>query len=118
VNDTILEESRKGNVVVYTEGTFGLLPYGLEIWLVDKPNIVIHGIWPLTETLPSEVAESVKKYPTYLVANDPKDVPKGWPLTLIASYPKGLRKDRTLRLYKIGSVATPSAFMSMPQIQQ
>lgn len=109
VNDFILKESYKGNVVVYTEGTFGLLPYGLEIWLVDKPNIEIRGIWPLTETPPQEVLESVKLHPTYLVANEPKDVPRGWPLTLLASYPKGLRSDRTLRLYKIEMVATSSA---------
>ncbi len=101
VSDFILQESGKGKVVVYTEGTFGLLPYGLEIWLVDKPNIKIHGIWPLTETPPMEVLESVKRNPTYLVANEPKEVPQGWPLTLIASYPKGLRNDRTLRLYRI-----------------
>lgn len=101
VSDFILEKSQKEKVVVFTEGTFGLLPYGLEIWLVDKPNIKIHGIWPLPETPPLEVIESVSQNSTYLVANSPDDVPKGWPLTLVASYPKGLRKDRTLRLYKI-----------------
>lgn len=106
VSEHIINESQKSKVVVYTEGTFGLLPYGLEIWLVDKPNIEIHGIWPLTETAPAEVLESAKIAPTYLVANQPSDVPAGWPLTLIASYPKGLRKDRTLRLYSV----TPASF--------
>jgi len=101
VSNFILEKSQKEKVVVFTEGTFGLLPYGLEIWLVDKPNIKIHGIWPLPVTPPPEVIESVSQNSTYLVANSPEDVPVGWPLTLIASYPKGLRKDRTLRLYKI-----------------
>lgn len=101
VSDFILEKSQKEKVVVFTEGTFGLLPYGLEIWLVDKPNIKIQGIWPLPETPPLEVIESVSQNSTYLVANSPDDVPKGWSLTLVASYPKGLRKDRTLRLYKI-----------------
>jgi len=102
VSDFILEKSQKEKVVVFTEGTFGLLPYGLEIWLVDKPNIKIHGIWPLPVTPPPEVVESVSQNTTYLVANSPEDVPVGWPLTLVASYPKGLRKDRTLRLYRIG----------------
>jgi len=101
VSDFILEKSQKEKVVVFTEGTFGLLPYGLEIWLVDKPNIKIHGIWPLPETPPPEVVESVSQNSTYLVANSPEDVPKGWPLTLVDSYAKGLRIDRTLRLYKI-----------------
>lgn len=101
VSAFIAKESEKGNVVVYTEGTFGLLPYGLEIWLVDKPNIEIHGLWPLTQAPPAEVVASAQAFPTYLVANQPGDVPNGWRLTLIASYPKGLRKDRTLRLYTV-----------------
>ncbi|MBI5620965.1 glycosyltransferase family 39 protein [Candidatus Gottesmanbacteria bacterium] len=99
--DFLLQESKKGSIAVYTEGTFGLLPYGLEIWLVDNPRIKIQGIWPLTQTPPPDVFASVKAGPTYLVANQPEDVPDGWPLTLIAFYSKGLRSDRTLRLYKV-----------------
>lgn len=101
VSEFVLRESQQGKVVVYTEGTFGLLPYGLEIWLVDKPNIEIRGLWPLAQTVPDEVLESASRSPTYLVANEPSDVPDGWPLTLVASYSKGLRTDRTLRLYRI-----------------
>lgn len=112
VNQFLLRESQKGKLVVYTEGTFGLLPYGIEIWLVDKPNIEIHGIWPLLTEPPPEVTESAKSYPTYLVANEPNDVPVRWPLTLVASYPKGLRKDRTLRLYKVETpIATNSSLL-------
>ncbi len=110
-SEFILKESQKGKVVVYTEGTFGLLPYGLEIWLVDKPNIEIHGLWPLAETPPPEVLESVKTSPTYLVANQPTDVPVGWSLSLVASYPKGLRRDRTLRLYKVEEVTPPNPLL-------
>lgn len=101
VKDFLLKESTKGKVVVYTDGTFGLLPYGLEIWLVDKPNIEIHGIWPVPTSSPPDVINSVMQYPTYLVLNQLEEIPKGWNLTLIASYTKGLRKDRSLRLYKV-----------------
>lgn len=102
VTGFILEESKKGKVVVYTEGTFGLLPYGLEIWLVDRPNIEIHGIWPLPDAPPSQVVESIKQYQTYLVMNEREDTPKEWNLSLVAQYPKGLRKDRSLRLFRVG----------------
>lgn len=101
VKDFLLKESEKGKVVVYTDGTFGLLPYGLEIWLVDIPNIEIHGIWPIPASSPPDVIKSVMQYPTYLVLNQLEEVPKGWNLALIASYAKGLRKDRSLRLYKV-----------------
>lgn len=114
VSDTLLQESQKRKVVVYTEGTFGLLPYGLEIWLVDKPNIKIHGIWPLPETPPPEVVDSVSQNATYLVANSPEDVPVGWPLTLVASYAKGLRKDRTLRLYRVETPVTTNSSILKP----
>ncbi len=101
VKDFLLKESMAGKVVVYTDGTFGLLPYGLEIWLVDRPNIEIHGIWPIPINQPPDVVNSVMKYPTYLVLNQLEEEPKEWNLTLIASYSKGLRKDRSLRLYKV-----------------
>ncbi len=101
VKDFLLNESTGGKVVVYTDGTFGLLPYGLEIWLVDSPNIEIHGIWPVPEAPPTDVLNSVMKYPTYLVLNQLEEVPNGWNLTLISTYYKGLRKDRSLRLYKV-----------------
>ncbi|MDP1721742.1 MAG: glycosyltransferase family 39 protein [Candidatus Gottesmanbacteria bacterium] len=101
VKDFILQESTKGNVIVYTDGTFGLLPYGLEMYLVDLPNIEIHGIWPIPDKAPLEVIESVKKFPTYLVLNELEVAPKNWNLTLVARYNKGLRKDRSLRLYTV-----------------
>lgn len=106
VKDFLLKESTKGKVVVYTDGTFGLLPYGLEMYLVDLPNIEIHGIWPIPATPPPDVLSSIMKHPTYLVLNQLEEAPKEWNLTLIATYYKGLRKDRSLRLY---TVALPPA---------
>lgn len=101
VKDFILEVSMKGKVVVYTDGTFGLLPYGLEMYLVDLPNIEIHGIWPIPPNPSPDVLSSVTNYPTYLVLNQLEEAPKEWNLTLLATYYKGLRKDRSLRLYKV-----------------
>ena len=102
VKDFLLNESAREKVVVYTDGTFGLLPYGLEMYLVDLPNIEIHGIWPVPVIPPPEVLSSATKYPTYLVLNQLEEAPKEWNLTLVATYYKGLRKDRSLRLYKVG----------------
>lgn len=101
VKDYLLKESLHGKVVVYTDGTFGLLPYGLEMYLVDLPNIEIHGIWPIPANPSPDVLTSVREYPTYLVLNQLLEAPKEWSLTLLATYYKGLRSDRSLRLYKV-----------------
>lgn len=101
VKDFILQESMREKVIVYTDGTFGLLPYGLEMYLVDLPNIEIHGIWPIPDAMPKEIITSVLEHPTYLVLNQLEEAPIHWNLTLVATYVKGLRTDRSLRLYKV-----------------
>lgn len=110
VNAYLLQESRNGPLTVYTEGTFGLFPASIEMYLVDRPNIEIHGIWPLPKTVPDTIAESAKDKPTYLVVNEMETTPD-WPLALIASYQKGIRKDRTLRLYRV--IALPAVETSL-----
>jgi 4-amino-4-deoxy-L-arabinose transferase-like glycosyltransferase len=45
VNTYLLAQSKKGKVTVYTDGTFGLLPYAIEIYLVDNPNMKIQGLY-------------------------------------------------------------------------
>lgn len=96
-------EAMKGKVVVFTEGTFGLMPYALEIYLVGNPNVEIHGIWPLPEMFPKEIEEAVGRYPTYFITNQRQEAPVGWPLELIGEYQKGNRVNRKLRLYRVGS---------------
>ena len=100
VNAFLLNQSRDQHITVVTEGTFGLLPYAIEIYLVNNPNITITGIWPLPAQIPESVAEAVKKEPTYLVVNK-DEVPIEWSATLLAQYQKGLRRDRYLRLYRL-----------------
>ncbi len=101
VNEFLLEQSKSGKVSVFTEGTFGLLPYAIEIYLVDHPNIEIRGIWPLPEEMPEEMLSRARDHPTLLVLNQSQVVPAKWPLELIAEYQKGNRKDRKLRLFRV-----------------
>ncbi len=100
-NAFLLSESIKGPITVYTDGTFGLLPYAIEIYLVDRPNITIRGIWPLPPDMPPEMLEQAQKEPTYFVLNQEQVVPLKWPLTLIAQYTKGTRVDKKLRLLQV-----------------
>jgi 4-amino-4-deoxy-L-arabinose transferase-like glycosyltransferase len=94
-------KAKEGPVAVYTEGTFGLFPYALEIYLVDKPNIHIEGIWPLPAVFSPAIIESAKHRPTYFVTNQTQDIPQSWPLELIGTYQKGTREGVFMRLYQV-----------------
>lgn len=94
-------ESYTQHISVFTDGTFGLFPYALEIYLVTNPNITIDGIWPVPDSMPQKVLDAVLKEPTYLVLNQKQTVPLGWNLTLLGQYEKGKRADQFMRLYKI-----------------
>lgn len=100
VNTFLLEEAKHGKILVYTEGTFGLMPYALEIYLIGNPNIKIQGIWPLPQVMPSEIGREAVRYPSYLITNQ-SQLPPPWPLTLLREFQKGNRTDRKLRLYQI-----------------
>jgi 4-amino-4-deoxy-L-arabinose transferase-like glycosyltransferase len=100
VNAFLAGEAKKGSIAVYTDGTFGLLPYAIELYLVDNPNVKIKGIWPLTQDPPEEMLTDALKKPTYMVFNQTQIMPL-WPMEKIAEYQKGNQKDRKLRLYKI-----------------
>lgn len=91
-------------ISVYTEGTFGLMPYSLEIYLVDNPNIKIKGIWPLPPVMPEEMTKDALTMPTYFVTNESQQAPAGWNLTLIGEYQKGTGAEpQKLRLYRVNA---------------
>lgn len=81
-------------IVVGTEGYFGTLPDGLQIYLNSVPNIVVIGVGVIIEDTPKSLIESVKAgNKTYLVVN--KSRFKGnadkQGFELIESFPKALR---------------------------
>ena len=64
-------EAGRGKIYVATQGTFGLMPYALEIYLVNNPNIKIDGYWPVGDVIPTKVIEESKKIPTYFLFYQP-----------------------------------------------
>ncbi len=83
------EKAKNQKIFVATEGTFGLMPYALEIYLKDNPNITIFGFWPVGEP-PVEMSRASKKMPTYVLFYQPcgsclysGDAPDTWPLKKI-----------------------------------
>lgn len=89
------EKAKKEKIYIGTQGTFGLMPYALEIYLVDNPNIKIVGFWPIGENPPKKLTDQSRIMPTFIVFYQPCDfcekvglAPKSWPLTLVAKYEK------------------------------
>lgn len=107
---TYLEaKAQEEPIRVYTEGTFGLMPYALEIYLVDHSNIKITGIWPIPSSPPEEMERDAASYPTFFVMNTTQVVPYGWPLTLVGEYKKGKSpQDKKLRFYRVNNPDTIS----------
>lgn len=69
--DFLREKSKKEKIYVGTEGTFGLMPYALEIYLKDNKNIKTQGFWPIGDTPPKEVLDNAKQMQTYFVFYQP-----------------------------------------------
>ncbi len=89
-------------IKIYTEGTFGILPHGLELYLDRKSSLItIEGVYPLDQIPPTSVLEYAKNNrETYLIINNTQlqSVPET--LELVVSYPK---RDPaySMRLYRV-----------------
>ncbi|HSW77146.1 MAG TPA: glycosyltransferase family 39 protein, partial [Candidatus Saccharimonadales bacterium] len=101
------EKSKTGKIYVGTEGTFGLMPYSLEIYLKDNQNIRTQGFWPMHALPPKEALESAKTVPTYFVFYQPCDVcpatgivPKSWQVKQVFQIAK-VEKGSYYTLYQI-----------------
>jgi len=88
-------------MTIYTEGTFGILPHGLELYVQGKTNkLTVTGLYPIGDIPPAiVVAQAYNNPETYLILNNTltQDVPAG--LELVASYDK--LRDNPMRLYRV-----------------
>lgn len=98
----LMNEATDKKIYIGTEGTFGLLPFALEMYLVDNPNVVIKGFWPLEHNLPKELVEASKKMPTYIIFYQPNNInpPDIEHLQLIQKTQEGKSK-YYYRLYRV-----------------
>lgn len=89
-------QNPKQKIVVGTEGYFGTLPDGLQLYLNDLPDITVIGTGLNFTELPSSLLESkAAGNKTYLVVNSsrlPVDA-SDLNLKLIAAYPKAFRPE-------------------------
>jgi 4-amino-4-deoxy-L-arabinose transferase-like glycosyltransferase len=69
--DFFAKEAENKKIYIATQGTFGLMPFAFEIYLIKNPNITIKGYWPIENKIPAEVIEESKKNPTYFFFYQP-----------------------------------------------
>ncbi|OGK64751.1 hypothetical protein A2313_02010 [Candidatus Roizmanbacteria bacterium RIFOXYB2_FULL_41_10] len=87
------QTSKHEQIYVFTEGTFGLLPYALDIYFPhDQPQVKFEARWPLKDEDLIYAQELSKKYPVYFVFHERREVPTEWPLQLVKKYPRYNKK--------------------------
>ena len=98
-------KAHNGKVFVGTEGTFGLMPEALEMYLITNKNIIIKGYWPL-DIFPKEAVLYASKMPSYFVfyQKDHIIIPSNFPLKLIFEVKQG----NTSSYYRVYQVIPPA----------
>jgi 4-amino-4-deoxy-L-arabinose transferase-like glycosyltransferase len=88
-------------VHVGTEGYFGSLPDGIQIYLQNYPNIKVYGVGLDFSSVPDDLASQAKSgIDTFFVVNSDRlkfDFEKDPGLTVVKSYPKAVRPDGTFQ---------------------
>jgi 4-amino-4-deoxy-L-arabinose transferase-like glycosyltransferase len=87
------KESVTKKIFIGTEGTFGMMPFALEMQLVNNPNIVLKGYWGFDKTLPDEALRYAKQMPAYFVFYQPNHRPQLdenlYPIKLVSKVQQG-----------------------------
>ncbi|MEK7111588.1 MAG: hypothetical protein AAB856_03270, partial [Patescibacteria group bacterium] len=76
-------------IFVGTEGTFGLTPAALNIYLKDNKNVEVKGYWPVDTSILelTEIANTGK--PTFLLLKDTQVPKPEWPVEIVGKWRKG-----------------------------
>jgi len=103
----LTKESANKKIFVGTQGTFGLMPYALEIYLHNNSNIEIKGFWPTNNDPPEEIIKKASVMPTYIIfyqycVDCPHTgvAPTPWPVSKIFQIEK-VEKNSFYTLYRV-----------------
>lgn len=95
------KEAKTKSVYIGTEGTFGLLPFALNIYFQGRVNPQITGFWPVNQdNLPEQVLNTSKTKKTFFLFNENQKEINNPKLHLVAKYPKGT-SNSYMRLYEV-----------------
>lgn len=110
IADTVRSEYQNEpnkKIIVGTEGYFGTLPDGLQIYLNDLSEITVIGVGLNFDSLPNSLVESKRAgNKTYLVINNDRlnNSVENLGLNLLAAYPKAVKPNgsrQTLYLFEV-----------------
>lgn len=90
------KEAGKGKILAGTEGFFGTLPDGLQIYLEKVPNITVIGVGYPISAVPESLTNALADNRVFLLVNDSRLNLAGKELErmrLIASHPKAVKPD-------------------------
>jgi hypothetical protein len=107
ISEYIKEEHTKDptkEIVIGTEGYFGTLPDGLQIYLENTKNVKVVGIGLGIEKVPDSLKKSVDfGTKTYMVINKSRYLGSGEGLKLIKSYKKADRNPKSDNYKNMGA---------------
>jgi 4-amino-4-deoxy-L-arabinose transferase-like glycosyltransferase len=94
-------QAKTQKIFIATEGTFGLMPESMEMYLIQNKNITIKGYWPVA-VFPQDVLDSAQVMPTYFIFYQPQHqiMPADFPLRLISE----VRQGNTNSYYRVYQV--------------
>ncbi|MGA2967977.1 MAG: glycosyltransferase family 39 protein [Candidatus Levyibacteriota bacterium] len=97
------KQAQNQKIFIATEGTFGLLPESLEMYMVSNKNVTIKGYWPV-DIFPKDVLAQAAKMPAYFVFYQSQHVviPVDFPLKLVFEVQQG-DTSNYYRVYQISS---------------
>lgn len=94
-------ESQNKTIYVGTQGTFGLYPHSLNVFLWGNTSIRILPFWPVdAENLPPDITDFAKTNKTYFIFNENQKQIINPKLKLIAKFQKG-KSESFMRLYEV-----------------
>jgi 4-amino-4-deoxy-L-arabinose transferase-like glycosyltransferase len=96
------QKAQNEKIFIATEGTFGLMPETMELYLVENPNVTIKGYWPIENMLPKETLDYARKMPAYFIFYQPRHIiiPADFPLKLLFQIKEG-NSNNFYRVYQI-----------------
>jgi len=96
--DYLKNIAKTQKVLVGTEGYFGTLPDGLQIYLEKLPNITVIGVGYPIKTIPSKLTEGLKDNRVFLVVNDSRfETVDDNTWKIISKYPKAINQKTNSR---------------------
>ncbi|KKQ38140.1 MAG: hypothetical protein US54_C0017G0006 [Candidatus Roizmanbacteria bacterium GW2011_GWA2_37_7] len=105
------EKSKLRPVYILAEGDFGLVADVLKVYIKEKDNIEVRGLWPLDQRHLIEYQNELLENQVYIVFSHRQEFPDDWPMKFVQKYgkPEG---DKALYLYELLPVASEFSIIS------